>query len=108
MANSGVFPCCLTLHCVIDKSNPQIKLPEKIWLFSPIPGQDISKTVLKKTIYVIKQIFIYPLVYFVAQIVDHEKKKKNNRTKPQNKTKIKSEREKDNSLFIMHAELSVH
>lgn len=35
-------------------------------------------------------------------------KNKTNGKKPQNKTKIKSEREKDISLFIMHAELSVH
>lgn len=87
-----------------------MKLPEKICLFSSVPDQDTSRTLLYKAIYVVKQILIYPLVFFVAQIVDHAEKnaKKMNRTKPQNKTKIKSERGKDNSLFIMHAELPVH
>lgn len=36
------------------------------------------------------------------------KKIKYKTPKPQNKTKISSEREEDNSLFIMHANLSVH
>lgn len=74
------------------------------------PRPRYIQNITLKAIYVVKQILIYPLVYFVAQIVDHAEKnaKKMNRTKPQNKTKIKSERGKENSLFIMHAELSVH
>lgn len=66
-----------------------MKLPEKICLFSAIPGQEISKTVLIRTIYDMKQIFIYPRIYFVAQIVDHAKKQpQQNKTPNQNQDKV--------------------